>query len=403
MKFPFPCSGIPMIRLLACMTLAVFALAACSDPNASSTAPQVQRSPFGVTPEGDSVEVFTLTNAQGVTMKVTNYGGIILALQVPDRNGTFEDIVLGFDSLSAYTSDGYLNANPYFGALIGRYGNRIEGGTFTVDGETYTLATNNGPNHLHGGDKGFDQVVWSAEPYEAADSVGLVLTYTSPDGEEGYPGRLDARVTYTLTDNNEVAFDYHATTTAPTPVNLTQHSYFNLDGEGDGTILDHALMINAEAFTPVDSTLIPTGEFRSVAGTPFDFTDPTPIGARIEQQNQQLEYGMGYDHNFVLRRQDSDSLHLAARVYEPDSGRLMEVFTTEPGVQFYSGNFLDGSLTGKGGTPYEQRSGFALETQHFPNSPNEPDFPSTTLRPEEAYTSRTVYRFSTRDAGAGDE
>lgn len=386
----------PMTRLTAVLMLAVFALAACSQSSPSE--PEVTRSDFGVTPAGDSVDVFTLTNANGMAMRVTNFGGIILSLEVPGRDGTFEDVVLGFDSLDSYTSDVYRSANPYFGAIIGRYGNRIEDAQFTLDGETYPLAANNGPNHLHGGDRGFDRVVWDAEPFQTADSVGLVLTYTSPDGEEGYPGELDTRVTYTLTNDNEMAFDYHATTTEATPVNLTQHSYFNLDGEGDGTVLDHELTINAESFTPVDSTLIPIGDFRPVDGTPFDFRQPTTMGDRIGADNRQLGIAGGYDHNFVLRQQDSDSLRLAATVYEPDSGRLMEVLTTEPGIQFYSGNFLDGSLTGKQGNSYERNAGFALETQHFPNSPNESDFPSTVLQPDETYSSRTVYRFSVRDS-----
>lgn len=373
--------------------VAVFLTTACSESGPTST-PQVEREDFGVAPSGDSVDVFTLTNANGMTMRVTNYGGIILSLRAPDRDGTFENVVLGFDSLQGYTSDAYEAANPYFGAIIGRYGNRIADAQFTLNGQTYTLDANNGPNHLHGGEPGFDEKVWTAEPFEAADSVGVVLSYTSPDGEEGYPGRLDTRVTYTLTNENEVVFDYHATTTRATPVNLTQHSYFNLDGEGDGTILDHELTIDADTFTPVDSTLIPTGEFRPVSGTPFDFTEPTPIGARIDADDRQLKIAGGYDHNFVLSQQDSDSLRSAARVYDPDSGRLMEVLTTEPGLQFYSGNFLDGSL----GEAFTHRSGLALETQHFPNSPNEPRFPSTILRPGEDYSSRTVYRFSTRDA-----
>jgi aldose 1-epimerase len=331
-------------------------------------------------------------------MRVTNYGGIILSLRVPDRDGTVEDVVLGFDSLEAYTRESYRQANPYFGALIGRYGNRIDGGAFSIDGQTYTLETNNGPNHLHGGMEGFDQVVWGAEPFQRGDSTGVVLTHTSPDGHGGYPGRLDVEVTYTLTDDNALAIDYQATTTEATPVNLTQHSYFNLGGEGDGDVLDHRLMIAANEFTPVDSTLIPTGQFRDVAGTPFDFREFTAIGGRIDADNRQLNIGGGYDHNFVLRRQDSDSLHVAARAYDPDSGRLMTVRTTEPGLQFYSGNFLDGTFTGKSGTSYQQHAGFALETQHFPDSPNQPDFPSTLLQPDETYTSRTVYSFSTRDS-----
>jgi len=330
-----------------------------------------------------------------MTMRVTNYGGIILSLEVPGRDGT-EDVVLGFDSLGGYLSDAYAASNPYFGALIGRYGNRIDEAQFRLSGKTYTLDANNGPNHLHGGEPGFDERVWRAEPFETPDSVGVVLRYVSPDGEEGYPGRLESEVTYTLTGDNALVIDYRATTTEATPVNLTQHSYFNLDGAGDGTILDHELMIDAESFTPVDSTLIPTGEFRPVAGTPFDFREPTPIGARINGENRQLGIARGYDHNFVLARQDRDSLHLAARLYDPDSGREMEVLTTEPGLQFYSGNFLDGSLVGKSGAPYEKHAGLALETQHFPDSPNQPEFPSTILRPGEIYTSQTVYRFSVR-------
>ncbi len=354
----------------------------------------VTKSAFGGTADGDSVDLYTLTNENGVTMSVTNYGGIVTSLRAPDREGQMDDIVLGFDSLAGYTSEAYEAANPYFGALIGRYGNRIADGKFTVGGQTYTLETNDGPNHLHGGEEGFDRVVWDAEPVRKNGKVGLVLTHISPDGHGGYPGRLDVEVTYTLTDANELVVDYRATTTKATPVNLTQHSYFNLDGHANGSILDHELMIHAEAFTPVDATLIPIGDVRSVAGTPLDFRDPTPIGRRIDQDNRQLEIAGGYDHNFVLARQDRDSLHLAARVYEPDSGREMEVLTTEPGLQFYSGNFLDGSITGKRGAVYSQHSGFALETQHFPNSPNEPDFPSTILEPDETYTSRTVYRFS---------
>ena len=376
------------------MALAVL-FGGCAEP---ATAPRVEQEAFGVTPEGDSVDVYTVTNANGSSMRVTNYGGIILSLRVPDRDGTVEDVVLGFDSLEAYTREGYRQANPYFGALIGRYGNRIDEGEFSIDGQTYTLETNNGPNHLHGGMEGFDQVVWDAEPFQRGDSTGVVLTHTSPDGHGGYPGRLDVEVTYTLTDDNALAIDYQATTTEATPVNLTQHSYFNLGGEGDGDVLDHRLMIAANEFTPVDSTLIPTGQFRDVAGTPFDFREFTAIGGRIDADNRQLNIGGGYDHNFVLRRQDSDSLHVAARAYDPDSGRLMTVRTTEPGLQFYSGNFLDGTFTGKSGTPYQQHAGFALETQHFPDSPNQPDFPSTLLQPDETYTSRTVYSFSTRDS-----
>ena len=377
--------------------IATTLLGGCAEQD-TATGPSVERDAFGVAPEGDSVDLYTLVNENGMSMRVMTYGGVIQSLEVPDRDGNLEDAVLGFDSLEGYTRDAYREANPYFGALIGRYGNRIADGEFSLDGEMYTLETNNGPNHLHGGTEGFDRVLWEADPFEGEGEVGLVLTHTSPDGHGGYPGRLDVEVTYTLTDENELAIDYQASTSKATPVNLTQHSYFNLDGQADGSILDHELMINAETFTPTDSTLIPTGTFRSVADTPFDFREPTPIGARIDQDHRQLEIAGGYDHNFVLARQDRDSLHLAARVYDPDTGRQMDVLTTEPGLQFYSGNFLDGSLTGKEGASYPRRSGLALETQHFPNSPNEPDFPSTILRPDETYSSRTVYRFSTRQA-----
>jgi aldose 1-epimerase len=334
--------------------------------------------------------VYTLKNAHGIELKVLNYGGIIVSLKVPDRTGKLDDIVLGHDSLAAYE-----RASPYFGAIIGRYGNRIAHGRFTLDGRTYTLATNNGPNHLHGGVRGFDKVVWDVTPFEGRDSVGLILRYTSRDGEEGYPGTLHATVTYTLTSGNELIFDYHATTDRATPVNLTQHSYFNLAGDGSGDIRGHVVTLNADRFTPVDSTLIPTGEIKSVASTPFDFRSPTPIGARVDADDVQLRYGRGYDHNFVLNKPPVVSgPTLAARVYEPSSGRVMEIHTTEPGLQFYSGNFLDGTLRGKHGVVYRHRYGFAMETQHFPDSPNKPGFPSTILRPGGEYRSRTIYTFS---------
>lgn len=367
-------------------------------PSADTTR-SVTAQPFGTTEDGRLVKVYTLRNEQGMTMRAMNYGGTILSLRAPGRNGNFEDVVLGFDALEKYTSEQYREANPYFGAIIGRYGNRIDEGRFRLGGETYQLATNNGPNHLHGGTEGFDQKFWEGRPFVNENGVGVVFSYTSPDGEEGYPGQLDVKVTYTLTGDNELAIDYEATTTEATPVNLTQHTYFNLAGEGSGErITDHRLMINAEAFTPVDSTLIPTGALRRVAGTPFDFREPTAIGARIEAENRQLRRAGGYDHNFVLKKEEGGEgeLTLAARVFEPESGREMSVYTTEPGLQFYSGNFLQGRLTGKSGVAYERRSGFALETQHFPNSPNEPDFPSTILRPGETYRSHTVYAFDTR-------
>jgi aldose 1-epimerase len=348
--------------------------------------------PFGTTDRGEAVSLYTLKNAHGMEARVLDYGGIIVSLQVPDRDGRLDDVVLGFDSLPDYQ-----RGSPYFGAIVGRYGNRIARGRFTLDGRTYTLATNNGPNHLHGGVRGFDKVVWSVTPFARGDSVGLVLAYTSRDGEEGYPGTLQATVTYTLTNANELIFDYHATTDRATPVNLTQHSYFNLAGDGKGDILGHVVTLHADRFTPVDSTLIPTGEIRSVAGTPFDFRTPAAIGARIAQDDEQLRYGRGYDHNFVLNKTgDARTPEAAARVYEPTSGRVMEIATTEPGLQFYSGNFLDGTLRGKHGVVYRHRYGFAMETQHFPDSPNQPAFPTTILRPGDVYRSRTIYRFGVR-------
>jgi aldose 1-epimerase len=355
-------------------------------------AASVAREPFGTTDRGDAVSVYTLKNAHGMEVRATDYGGIILSLRVADRDGRFDDVVLGYDSLKDY-----VRASPYFGAIIGRYGNRIAGGRFSLDGRTYTLARNNGPNHLHGGLRGFDKVVWGVEPFESRDGVGLVLRYASPDGEEGYPGTVQAQVTYTLTDRNELIFDYHATTDRATPVNLTQHSYFNLAGDGKRDILGHVVTLNADHFTPVDSTLIPTGEIKSVTGTPFDFRTATPIGARIDGDDEQLRHGRGYDHNFVLNKGGTGGTGdptLAARVYEPSSGRVMEIYTTEPGVQFYSGNFLDGTLQGKNGVVYRRRYGFAMETQHFPDTPNQPAFPSVIVRPGEEYRSRSIYKFA---------
>lgn len=362
--------------------------AACMPESSTAGSESVTQAPFGVTPDGQQVSLFTISNANGMEARVINLGGIIVSLTAPDREGNLEDVVLGFDSL-----DGYLAEHPYFGAIIGRYGNRIANGQFTVDGESYQLPVNNGPNSLHGGLRGFDKVVWDAEPFENDRGQGLILTYTSPDGEEGYPGNLQVRVTYTLTDENELIFDYHAVTDKATPVNLTQHSYFNLAGDGSGSILDHEIMLNASRLTVADTTLIPTGELRSVEGTPFDFRQPHRIGERIAADDEQLRFAGGYDHNFVIDRAAGDSLVLAARVYEPTSGRVMEVLTTEPGVQFYTGNFLDGTLTGKNGVVYDTRTGFCLETQHFPDSPNQPSFPNTILRPGEEYRSTTVYRF----------
>ena len=364
-------------------------------PASTSSAPVVAsgvtRAPFGRTTDGRAADVFTITNAHGIEVRLSNYGGIITSLRTPDRTGHFDDIVLGYDSLS-----GYLRDTPYFGAIVGRYGNRIAGGRFTIDGTTYRLAVNNGPNSLHGGLRGFDKVVWNAVPFQNASGAGVALDYTSADMEEGYPGTLRTHVTYTLTNDNRLIVDYLATTDKPTPINLTQHSYWNLAGDGSRDILAHVLTINADAMTPVDTTLIPTGDIAPVAGTPFDFRTATAIGLRIDQrQNTQIRFGGGYDHNFVLNRAgaSADSLVHAARVAEPWTGRTMDVYTTEPGMQFYTGNFLDGSITGKSGHIYHYRYGLALETQHYPDSPNHPSFPSTILRPGQQYKTRTVFAF----------
>lgn len=347
---------------------------------------KMSRQDFGKTPDG-AASVYTLTNRAGTEARITNYGGIIVSLKTKDRAGKLADIILGFDSI-----DGYLKEHPYFGALIGRYGNRIGKGKFTLNGKQYKLATNNGENSLHGGTRGFDKRLWKAK--EAGENT-LELSYASKDGEEGYPGTLTVTVRYTLTETNELKIDYSATTDKDTVVNLTNHTYFNLAGQGEGDILQHQMMINAARFTPVDAGLIPTGELRKVEGTPFDFTKPTAIGARINQADEQLKLGKGYDHNWVLNAA-SQGHTKAAEVYEPKSGRVMEVLTREPGIQFYTGNFLDGSITGKGGKVYKNRYGFCLETQHFPDSPNKPTFPSTVLKPGQRYETSTVYKFSTR-------
>ena len=345
--------------------------------------PNMTRAPFGKTADGEAVEAFTLKNTNGIEVTAITYGGIITSLKVPDRNGAIGDIVLGFDAI-----DGYLKGHPFFGAIIGRYGNRIAKGRFSIDKQTYTLATNNGPNHLHGGVRGFDKYVWQAE---ILNENSLRFSRVSPDGEEGYPGTLQVQVIYSLTNYNEFIVDYSASTDQPTHVNLTQHSYFNLAGAG-ADVLGHELMIDADRYTPVSSELIPTGELAPVEGTPFDFRKPTAIGARINAPHPQIKNGQGYDHNWVLNR-EGPGLELAARVLEPSSGRTMEVATTEPGMQFYAGNFLDGTIVGKGGSKYGRRSGFCLETQHYPDSPNQPDFPSTLLRPGSTYSSRTVFKF----------
>ena len=340
--------------------------------------------------EGKKVDIYTLKNTGNIEVKITNYGGIVTSIKVPDKNGKFDDVVLGFNNLQDY-----LGSNTYFGAIIGRYANRIGNARFSIDGQEYTLAKNNWMNSLHGGIKGFDKVLWEAEPVTGKEGNSLKLTYMSRDGEEGFPGNLDVTVTYTLTDDNSLKIDYLATTDKPTVVNLTNHTYWNLAGEGSGDILGHQLMLNAGAFTPVDRGSIPTGEIRSVEDTPMDFRKPTSVGDRIGSDYEQLKFGNGYDHNWVINSGNDDKPNLAATVYEPISGRYMEVYTTEPGVQFYSGNFVNVSA-GKSGKPYGPRGALCLETQHYPDSPNKPEFPPVVLYPGETYSTTTVYRFSVR-------
>ena len=346
----------------------------------------ITSAPFGTLPDGRNATLYTLTNPHGVVVKVSDFGGVITEIHTPDRDGKLADIALGYSELAPYLGD-----SPYFGALIGRYGNRIANGQFELDGKPVQLSVNNGSNHLHGGTAGFDRKLWRALPFTEGSSVGLTLMYSSPDGEEGYPGKLDVTVVYELTADNEFVMAYDAITDKATPVNLTQHAYFNLAGQGD--ILGHRLQLNAAAYTPVSDKLIPTGELRQVEGTPFDFRTPHEIGERIFADDEQLRFGQGYDHNFVLNRPAGRASILAARVVEPVSGRVLELYTEEPGVQFYSGNFLDGSNAGKGQS-YGFRSGLCLEPQHFPNSPNQPNFPSTILRPGEEYATVSRFKFS---------
>jgi aldose 1-epimerase len=350
----------------------------------------IEKTTFGTMPDGSAVALYTLSNGQDMSVGILTYGGVVQAITVPDRDGNLANVALGFASL-----DGYLSRSPFFGTITGRYANRIAKGQFTLDGTAYELVTNNGPNALHGGVSGFNRKLWAAAEIEAREGVGVALTYTSPDGEEGYPGTLAAKVTYTVTEANELKIEYEATTDKTTIVNLTNHTYFNLAGEGSGSILDHELMLNASAFTPVDETLIPTGEIAKVQGGPMDFTTPTRIGERIRDGDRQLVIGRGYDHNWVLDKPEPGASSLAARLAEPTTGRVMEVRTTEPAIQFYTGNFLDGSLVGSGGRIYRQSDGLCLETQHFPDSPNHAEFPSTVLRPGEIFRSTTVYAFST--------
>jgi len=382
---------ITQFLMLASAGLGAACLVGCSSmPIPTNTVGTISQAPFGGIPAGPAVTIYTLRNDKGMEARILTYGGIVQSLKVPDKNGQFDDVVLGYDNL-----EGYLTNSPYFGALIGRYGNRIGGGKFTLEGRTCTLATNNGPNSLHGGIKGFDKVVWQAQSWLTPDGPALELTYVSKDGEEGFPGNLKVTAIYTLTDNDELHLNFTATTDQPTLCNLTQHSYFNLRGQGNGDILGHEVYINSDKTTPVDKDLITTGEYAPVAGTPFDFSKPTAIGARINDPNQQLQFGNGYDHNWVINKPPG-KLGLQARVYEPTTGRVMEVWSTEPGVQFYTGNFLDGTITGKDGKVYSRRTGFCLEPQHYPDSPNKPMFPTTELKPGETYQNTILYRFLVR-------
>ena len=373
------------MKVISLAFLMVFALVSCNQKSSKPVA--IQPIAFHKTIDGKQVDLYQLKNKNGMELSVTNYGGRVVSLIVPDKNGKMEDIVLGYDSIG-----GYLNSNEqYFGASIGRYGNRIAKGTFKIDSLKYNLAINNSPNCLHGGLKGFSAKVWDAVQ-KGENELNLMLV--SPDMEEGFPGELMVMMSYKLTDNNELVISYYAKTSKPTVINLTNHSYFNLHGAGNGDILDHVLFIDADKFTPVDSTLIPTGKIEPVTGTPFDFKTPVAIGTRINDKNEQLTFGTGYDHNFVLNKAGNKTVSLAASVYEPNSGRFMEVFTDEPGLQFYSGNFLKGKEIGKQDKPYNFRSALCLETQHFPNSPNQPEFPTVVLKPGEFYSSACIYKFS---------
>lgn len=353
---------------------------------------KVAVSEFGTLPDGRQTQLYTLENTSGASISMTNLGAIIVSLRVPDKNGKLEDVVLGFDKAAPYLD------SPYFGAVVGRYANRIDKGRFELNGEKYQLATNNGPNHLHGGDLGFDNLLWKGQVVETEQGDGVRFSIITPDGDEGYPGELYVAVTYVFTPENELIIDYLATAADDTIVNISQHSYFNLAGQDDGSILDHTLKINADFYTPVTKTLIPTGEILSVKATPFDFTEAKPIGRDIKADHQQIEYGGGFDHNWVLRRSEFEGqMHTAAILADPESGRQMEIITDQPGLQFYSGNFLDGKITGKDGARYQYRGAVALETQHYPDSPNQPHFPRTTLKAGESFESQTIYRFSVID------
>ena len=356
---------------------------------------KIEKEPFGELSDGTPVSLFTLSNANKMVVKITNYGGIVTSVVVPDNKGNFEDVVLGFNSLADYLNESYRKESPFFGGIIGRFGNRIAGGKFNLDGTPYTLATNDEPHHLHGGNKGFDTVVWQPEEVYGEEGIGLRLQYVSADGEEGYPGTLKVYVTYLLTNKNELQISYEAETDKATIVNLTNHSYFNLSGNVKKSILDHQLMLNADTFIPVDASMIPTGALQPVKDTPFDFRSPETIGPKMKSEDEQLRYGKGFDHCFVLNGKPGE-VKLAASLFEPDSRRLLEVFTREPGVQFYTGNHLTGALVGKEGATYFPHSGLCLETQHFPDAPNQPKFPSAVLRPGEPYQTETTYKFSVK-------
>ena len=368
--------------LILCASGALLAGCIAPEPPPSP----IPKAPFGLTPDGQAVDLYLLRNHSGAEARIMTYGGIVVSLKVPDKNGQLGDVVLGYDNL-----DSYVKNSPYFGAMIGRYGNRIARGRFKLDGNPYKLATNNYPNALHGGFKGFDKRVWVGEGRDSSDGQQLILRYTSKDGQEGYPGNLTVTATYTLMRNNALRLEYEARTDKDTILNLTQHSYFNLAGHGD--ILNHQVQILSDKFTPVDATLIPTGELKPVDNTPFDFRNPTAIGARIGQDDEQLKFGGGYDHNWVINKEQG-KLELMARVTDPESGRVLEVLSSEPGLQFYSGNFLDGTITGKYGRVYGHRAAFCMEPQHYPDSPNKRDFPSVVLRPGEVYHNTIIFRFA---------
>lgn len=372
-------------RILIIFAVAILA----SSCGKKSQQPSITAEEFGALPNGQKAQIYTLVNQQGLVAKITDYGAKLVSLEAPDRNGKPADVILGYETL-----DQYLKGDQYFGATVGRYANRIAKGKFTLEGKEYQLALNNGVNHLHGGPKGYQSVIWRSEIIDQEGYPALKFTYHSPDGDEGYPGNLDIEVIYTWKTDNCLNIDYKATTDQTTIVNLTHHSLFNLKGAGNGDILGHVLTINANEFTPVDSTLITTGEIRTVTNTPMDFTTPHPVGERIESDYEQIIKGKGYDHNWVLNK-NANELTVAAELYEPESGRVMKVLTTEPGIQFYSGNFLDGSQIGKGNLPYNFRYGLALETQHYPDSPNHPEFPSVVLKKGEVYKQTTAYCFST--------